>query len=244
MSYPVVRPVVYGPMVYKSEVSKVINLTSAGRASVFIWPKSIYTVSNVTSPGQTISLNYTLTKPSSTASSVITRQGTVEILVNGINNKITDTNTSITDINFVDIVKATPTSLLTDDFIINKIKTNKTNEEDKTNDCIIRFALFIGHVKYIENHPNDPIDESEIKKERLLDSKLDQTIEKLTMRISDHDGVWANGYDTAYIGNIELDNGASLPNTPFIVTKIYEQQTSLSYHYVHKKIFPEQFEIL
>ena len=99
-------------------------------------------------------------------------------------------------------------------------------------------------MKYIENHPNDPIDESEIKKERLLDSKLDQTIEKLTMRITDHDGIWAIGYDTAYIGNIELDNGASLLSTPFIVTKIYEQQTSLSYHYVHKKIFPEQFEIL
>jgi len=135
-------------------------------------------------------------------------------------------------------------SILGPYFYFTNFANSFKNEEDKTNDCIIRFALFIGHVKYIENHPNDPIDESEIKKERLLDSKLDQTIEKLTMRISDHDGVWANGYDSAYIGNIELDNGASLPNTPFIVTKIYEQQTSLSYHYVHKKIFPEQFEIL
>jgi len=32
---------------------------------------------------------------------------------------------------------------------------------------LIRFALFIGKTKYIENTPNDPIDNSEIKKQRM-----------------------------------------------------------------------------
>jgi hypothetical protein len=119
-----------------------------------------------------------------------------------------------------------------------------TTEEDKINDCIIRFALFLGNTKYIENKPNDPIDESEIKKERLLDTNIDQNIEKLTMKISDHDGLWSKTYDSAYIGNIELENGTNMTNVPIIVLKIYEQQTSLSHHYINRKKLPENYEIL
>ena len=39
---------------------------------------------------------------------------------------------------------------------------------------IIRFALFMGNTKYVENAPNDSIDESEIKKYRLTDNELDR----------------------------------------------------------------------
>ena len=84
--YSSVRPVVSGPMVYNSKVSKVINLTGIGLASVFIWPKSLYTVTSITSPGQTITLNYTLNKPTGG----IVRRGVVEVAVNGSSNTITD----------------------------------------------------------------------------------------------------------------------------------------------------------
>jgi hypothetical protein len=108
-------------------------------------------------------------------------------------------------------------------------------EEVNNNDCIVRFAIFAGNVKYIENNLNDPIDMSEIKKQRLEDINLNQNIERLTLRVSDHDGLWSKEYNSVYLGNIELDNGEFLKNTPFIVVKEYEQQCPISYHYINKK---------
>jgi hypothetical protein len=116
------------------------------------------------------------------------------------------------------------------------------SESIKINDCLIRFALFTGKVKYIENNIDDPIDDSEIKQQRLQDSTIDQNIERLTMRISDHDGLWSRDFDSAYLGKIELDNGEYLQNTPMFVIKYYEQQCPLTYHYVNKKIFNGESE--
>jgi len=111
-------------------------------------------------------------------------------------------------------------------------------------DCVVRFALFIGKVKYIENNQYDPIDESEIKKQRLHDTSLDQNTERLTMRITDHDGLWSKSFDTAYLGQIELDNGKKLENTPLVVVKQYEQQCPLSYHYTNKKYLTDSTHFL
>lgn len=106
----------------------------------------------------------------------------------------------------------------------NSIKSNKAG--------IVRFALFTGHTKYIENAPNDPIDESEIKQQRLLDTTLNRQKEVLTLRISDHDGLWSNTYDSVYVGNLELDDGSLLDDTPMIVLKNYVDQVPLSRHYM------------
>ena len=109
---------------------------------------------------------------------------------------------------------------------------------------IVRFALFTGITKYIENFPNDSYDESLIKMERLDDETLNQKYEKLTLRISDHDGLWRNNYDSVYLGNIELDDGSFLEDTPIIVLKEYNQQVPLTYHYIDKNklglIYEEQ----
>ena len=110
-------------------------------------------------------------------------------------------------------------------------KIFKNKYEDKSG--IVRFALFTGVTKYIENHENDLIDDSEIKKERLKDNNLNQNLENLTMRISDHDGKWAESYDSACIKNIELDNGQLFDET-IITIKEYEQQIPLSYHFINK----------
>jgi len=116
--------------------------------------------------------------------------------------------------------------------------------KDEKNECIVRFVLFIGNVKYIENIINDPIDDSEIKKQRLKDYNLDQNMERLTLRISDHDGLWAESFDSVYLGqHTELDNGEYFKNTPIIVIKKYDQQIPLSYHYINKNT-PEQYFIL
>jgi len=115
-------------------------------------------------------------------------------------------------------------------------------DSTKVNECLIRFALFTGQVKYIENNIDDPIDESEVKTQRLQDSTIDQNIERLTMRISDHDGLWSKKFDSTYLGKVELDNGEYLKNTPMFVIKYYEQQCPLTYHYINKKIFNGESE--
>ena len=89
--------------------------------------------------------------------------------------------------------------------------------------------------------PNDPNDESEIKKQRIQDPNLNTSQEILTLRISDHDGLWATSYDSAYLSNIELDDGSLLEDTPVLVIKEYNQQVPLSCHYIDKTKLHEKF---
>jgi hypothetical protein len=117
----------------------------------------------------------------------------------------------------------------------NAINEGYRYRNEVKNKCgIVRFAIFSGKTKYIENFPNDNIDESEIKKQRLNDTNLNILKEQLMMRISDHDGKWAEHYDSCYLGPIILDNGAYLEDTPLFVVKNLNQQVPLSYHYINK----------
>lgn len=97
---------------------------------------------------------------------------------------------------------------------------------------VIRFALFLGKTKIINNNSGDENDESDIKRERLLDEKLDTKYEALTMRITDHDGKWVSSYDSVYLSNILLDDGNYFKNGPIFAIKDYEQQHPISYHYI------------
>jgi hypothetical protein len=90
--------------------------------------------------------------------------------------------------------------------------------------------------------PNDPIDESEIKQSMLNDTSRNKNFEIQTLRISDHDGNWTNEYDSAYLGNIELDDGNLLKNTPIYVIKDYNQQIPLTKHYINKNTLDNIFD--
>jgi len=107
---------------------------------------------------------------------------------------------------------------------------------------IVRFAVFTKNIKYIENLPNDPIDTSETKAQRLLDNKLDTFMERLSMRVSDHDGKWADNYDGCYLGETLLDNGTVMKNQNLLVIKEYNQQIPLSYHYVDNTLLGEKYD--
>lgn len=107
---------------------------------------------------------------------------------------------------------------------------------------IVRFALFTGRTKYVENMPNDDIDESETKKFRLEDKNLDNRSEILTLRITDYDGNWAKKYDSVYLGNIELDDGSQLKDTPIFAIKDYNQQIPLTSHYIDKTKLGNKFQ--
>lgn len=95
---------------------------------------------------------------------------------------------------------------------------------------MVRFALFMGYSKYIENFHNDTYDISSIKEEKICDPFFNKKYEILTQRISDHDGLWSIDYDSIYLGKIQLDDGTYLVNTPLYVLKKVENQIPLSYH--------------
>ena len=99
---------------------------------------------------------------------------------------------------------------------------------------VVRFALFNGHMLVKQNCPDDDLDESLVKKQRLNDPPLDRSYEAMTLRITDHAGKWATSYDSVYLGRLELDDGRMLDNAPFIVAKSHDQQTPLSYHILSK----------
>jgi hypothetical protein len=107
---------------------------------------------------------------------------------------------------------------------------------------IIRFGLFLGKMKMVENLPNDENDNSYTKKERLEDTDLDKNMEVMTNRISDHDGKWAEKYDSVFLGKTELDNGEYLKKTPIYVLKEYEQQIPLSYHFIDKTYLKDLYD--
>jgi hypothetical protein len=107
---------------------------------------------------------------------------------------------------------------------------------------IIRFGLFLGKMKIVENLPNDENDNSYTKKERLEDTDLDKNMEVMTTRISDHDGKWAENYDSVFLGKTELDNGEYLKKTPIYVLKEYEQQIPLSYHFIDKRYLKDLYD--
>ena len=107
---------------------------------------------------------------------------------------------------------------------------------------IIRFGLFLGKMKMVENLPNDENDNSYTKKERLEDTDLDKNMEVMTTRISDHDGKWGEKYDSVFLGKTELDNGEYLKKTPIYVLKEYEQQIPLSYHFIDKTYLKDLYD--
>ena len=110
---------------------------------------------------------------------------------------------------------------------------------------IIRYALFLGNNLIKMNYPNDIIDESEIKKEKMLNienNKENYHYEKMTLRISDHDGLWKQKFDSVYLGNLELDDGTNLKNFPMYVIKDYYNHRPLSYHYIDKRNLGIKFD--
>jgi len=113
----------------------------------------------------------------------------------------------------------------------NSIRNGYDPSDVKTSG-IVRFAVFTGKTKYIENNSNDPTDESEIKQKLL---SIQPNTEHLTIRITDYDGKWANNYDSVYLGHVELDDGTCFIHNNVLVLKNYNQQVPLSYHFIDKK---------
>ena len=105
------------------------------------------------------------------------------------------------------------------------------NETDKKIG-VIRSVIFLGINKVPMNYPEDQHDESYYNS---ILTSIDNNNAN-TNRISDHDGIWSNNYDSVYLGKLLLDDGQMIKGTPLWVIKNYNQQASLSYHYLSSRI--------
>jgi len=102
---------------------------------------------------------------------------------------------------------------------------------------IIRSVIFLGVNKVPMNYPEDEVDES--YHSSILSSIDNENAQ--TNRISDHNGSWTDNYDSVYLGKLLLDNGKFITRTPLWVVKDYNQQASISYHYLSSKILNDEW---
>lgn len=98
------------------------------------------------------------------------------------------------------------------------------------NGGIVRFAIFLGKMRVLLNHPEEPDDYSDLVKERMADPTYNKQWEMKTLKLHDHDGKWAEYFDSVYVGKAKLANGKNFMNNPEYIVKTYQQQTPLSYH--------------
>jgi len=84
-SFAEIQPVINGPVVFNTALSTPIYISGYGTISVFAWPRFTYNLRNITCPGQTINVDYVLSKAGTT------RRGTVEVNVDNSDVTIKDT---------------------------------------------------------------------------------------------------------------------------------------------------------
>ena len=99
---------------------------------------------------------------------------------------------------------------------------------------LVRFAVFLGTTCVKLNNLNDPPDLSD-EKQRLMSCDDKMLYEEQTLRITDYDGNWSDVYDSVFVGNIKLDDDVFVKKCPLWVLKNYNQQHSLSYHYINEQ---------
>jgi hypothetical protein len=87
-AFSAIRPTVYGPSVFTDDTTNYVSLATTGTYNVFVWPRAsfTYTVTNLSSPGQVISLDYSINKPTGN----ITRRGILKASINGSTATVVD----------------------------------------------------------------------------------------------------------------------------------------------------------
>lgn len=97
---------------------------------------------------------------------------------------------------------------------------------------LVRFALFMGTTKYIENGIQDEEDTSHLREvwAKSLPTLNEQRQFSLLTRITDFDGVWTTHYDSVLLGKTMLDDGEYYRQepTPLYVVKSTSQQVPLN----------------
>ena len=107
---------------------------------------------------------------------------------------------------------------------------------------IARFAIFLGKMKVFLNQPNERNDYSELVEQRIKRNPRDKRWEDLTIKLHDHNGKWAEEYDSCYIGRVKLSNGGLFMKNPEFILKNFEQQHILTIHELDKKTLKRNWD--
>ena len=105
----------------------------------------------------------------------------------------------------------------------------KVNNENEPNIGLLRCILFLGKMKIILNLKDDPDDQSNVVTHYLKTEQLCGDI-RLKRRITDYNSNWALLHDSVFVGQVELDDGSILSNTPLWAVKKLNQYHILSSH--------------
>jgi hypothetical protein len=151
----------------------------------------------------------------------------VKMSIDSYNNKYNTAPNSEEDISSASTVQSNVLS--------NMLRSTFMNVDKKIG--IIRSVIFLGVNKVPMNYPEDDIDGSFHSS---ILSSIDNENAQIN-RISDHDGSWTENHDSVYVGNLLLDNGKFITGAPLWVVKDYNQQSSLSYHYLSSKILNSEW---
>ena len=101
---------------------------------------------------------------------------------------------------------------------------------------LIKVALFAGKTKALLNRKDDPIDKSDVSKEK---ASKDLFI-KNTLKMRDVNGIWTNQYNSVFTGKYDImGNKKITTHYPHMVVQSYNQQMPLNYYYIDTEEAPE-----
>lgn len=112
---------------------------------------------------------------------------------------------------------------------------------------IARFVVFLGKMKALLNHPQDRDDWSSLVEKRMSEEPSSREWEEATIKLHDHNGVWAEEYDSIYVGRATIKIGkhkrkALFMKNPEFVVKNFEQQFILTTHELDQQTLKDKWD--
>jgi L-rhamnose mutarotase len=107
---------------------------------------------------------------------------------------------------------------------------------------IVRFAMFLGKTKVFLNQPNERDDFSESVRMKIKEQPRSEKWERLVIKLHDHNGLWAEEYDSCYVGRVKLANGGLFMKNPEFILKHFEQQHMLTSHELDKSTLKRNWD--
>ena len=97
---------------------------------------------------------------------------------------------------------------------------------------LIRYAVFLGNIKVLLNHPNDREDITDTYHAQIEENSWNKPYLDSVLKLHDHDGYWnkVEGYDSIYVGKAKLDNGKSYMGNPEFVVNNTDMFIPITYH--------------
>lgn len=113
-------------------------------------------------------------------------------------------------------------------YCLDKTEDENGSKNEKSGGVVSRFAIFPGRMKVQMNTPDDVADNSSMKQYFINKSNTNH-FAKMTMRVTDHDGLWKDNFDSIYAGKVELDDGSLFHDGPIWCMKEFNQQLFLTF---------------